>query len=161
MSSSPSLISTPKTIPKKNKNKKQTTTTLVTPQNQIEQELIKQSNANTTISGISKNNIWIRFASAAIGILVYVLIPYISNISGKPYTGAVLNMVPNGIILGFFILESDFDAYFRGLVFVPLFNVIVNIITYGLYKYYNISPQLALSLNVGAWIVVVIITLFI
>jgi hypothetical protein len=109
-----------------------------------------------TISGINKNNILIPIFSSIIGILVFICIPYAANHLKKPYTAAALNIIPSGVILGYFILETEFDVYFKSLVFVPAFNVFINIITYGLYKYGYVSAFWALTMNVSAWILLVI-----
>lgn len=109
-----------------------------------------------TISGISSNNIWIPIFSAFIGIVVFICIPYAANNLNKPIAAASLNVIPNGVILGYFILDTEFDSYFKSLVFVPAFNVIVNVITYLLFKYAFVSAFWALTINVSCWILLVI-----
>jgi hypothetical protein len=125
---------------------------------------IKRSKTNTnsqnTISGISQYNILIPIFSAIIGMIVFICIPYTANHFSKPFTAAALNIIPNGIILGYFVLDTEFDTYFKSLVFVPAFNVAVNIITYLLFSYKIVSAFWALTLNISAWILLVIISLF-
>jgi hypothetical protein len=109
-----------------------------------------------TISGINKNNILIPIFSSIMGILVFICIPYAANQLNKPFTAAALNVIPNGMILGYFVLESQFETYFKSLIFVPSFNVFINIITYGLYKYCGVTPFWALTINILAWVMLVI-----
>jgi hypothetical protein len=109
-----------------------------------------------TISGISSNNIWVPIFSAFIGIFIFICIPYAANNLNKPIAAAALNVIPSGVILGYFILDTEFDSYFKSLVFVPAFNVIVNVITYLLFKYAFVSAFWALTINVSCWILLVI-----
>jgi hypothetical protein len=123
-----------------------------------DKKVIKKNiiNNNNTISGVNKNNILIPIFSSIIGILVFICIPYAANQLNKPFTAAALNVIPNGMILGYFVLETQFETYFKSLIFVPSFNVIINIITYGLYKYCGVTPFWALTINILAWVMLVI-----
>jgi len=146
------------------KNKKTTkkkTTTKTTTTSTSPATATSSANNQNTISGLNKNNVIIPIASAVVGILIFSLIPYIVNNINLPLTGAALNVIPNGIILGYFITDVEFDSYFRGIIFAPIFNVVCNIATYALYKYMNLTPFFALTMNISLWILFVIGSLFV
>lgn len=119
------------------------------------------TNNNATVSGLNQNNIIIPIVSACVGIIIFSLIPYVVNHVHLPLTGAALNVIPNGIILGYFITDVEFENYFKGIILAPAFNVVVNILTYALYKLANFSPFWTLTVNISLWLLFVFASLFV
>lgn len=117
----------------------------------------------TTISGldIQTSSTYIHIISAAIGIFVFFFVPLLANFVDKPITAVILNVIPNTLILAFFIVDTEIEPYLFASIFSPLFNVIDNIISYVLYIYLKVTPSIALWSNVILWILVVFISYFI
>jgi len=117
----------------------------------------------TTISGIDieTSAIYIHIISALIGVVVFYFVPYLANHVNKPITAVILNVIPNDLMLGFFIVEDEFEEYLLASVFSPIFNVIDNIISYSIYVYGKSTPSIALWSNILLWIFVVILSYFI
>ena len=123
----------------------------------------KQKQSITTISGldIETSSTLIHIVSAMIGIFVFYFVPILANFLDKPITAVILNVIPNSLILAFFIVESTIEPYLFASVFSPIFNVIDNIISYVLYVYFKLGPAIALWSNVILWVLVVFISYFI
>lgn len=117
---------------------------------------IKQYN---TISGLNNktSELYIIGISIILGIVIFAMIPYVSNRLNKPITSSILNVVPNGMILGFFIIEKNFDTYFKGLIMAPLLNTILDIIVYTMYKFLNISAIISITTGIIIWLVLLIL----
>ena len=117
----------------------------------------------TTISGIDidTSSTMIHIISALIGIVVFYFVPLLSNFIDKPVTAVILNIIPNDLILGFFIVESSFEPYLFVCIFTPLLNVFDNILSYILYIYVKVLPSIALWSNIVVWLIAVIISYFI
>jgi hypothetical protein len=115
---------------------------------------------NITISGLDdKTSAYvINILSAIIGIFVFYGVPYLANELNRPITAAILNIVPNAMILSFFIVESEFKIYLEGCVFTPAFNVIDNIISYIFFVYFSWSATSTLALNIFLWLFVVAVS---
>ena len=123
----------------------------------------KQKQSITTISGldIETSSTLIHIVSAMIGIFVFYFVPILANFLDKPITAVILNVIPNSLILAFFIVESTIEPYLFASVFSPIINVIDNIISYVLYVYFKLGPAIALWSNVILWVLVVFISYFI
>ena len=121
---------------------------------------MKLTSNNITISGLNKktSRTIIVCISVSMGIIIFSLIPYIANKLSNPYTSALLNVVPNGMMLGFFVIEKNFNIYFKGLIFAPLLNVILTSFAYFLYKYVGLSAIISLSTSITIWVLILIIT---
>ncbi len=113
-----------------------------------------------TISGLNSktDSIYITFISVFLGIVIFATIPFVSNILNKPITSSILNGIPTGIILGFFIIDKNFDIYFKSLILSPLFNVILDTIIFIMYKYLNISAIISITTGIVFWLILLILS---
>ena len=122
-----------------------------------------QSNQNTTtISGlnIETSAYIIQISSALIGIFVFYFVPLIANRFKKPLTSVLINIIPNALILGFFMVESEFEVYLKSSIFVPLFTTFDNVISYLLLIYYNWTGKNSLTFNIVFWLIVIVSSYF-
>ena len=124
--------------------------------NKISKKL-KQYN---TLSGLNSktSGVYIIAISVILGVLIFAMIPYVSNRLNRPITSSILNVVPNGMILGFFIVEKNFDIYFKSLIFAPLLNTILDIIVFTMYKYFNISAIISITTGIVVWLILLILS---
>jgi hypothetical protein len=124
--------------------------------NKISKKL-KQYN---TLSGLNSktSGVYIIAISVILGVLIFAMIPYVSNRLNRPITSSILNVVPNGMILGFFIVEKNFDIYFKSLIFAPLLNTILDIIVFTMYKYFNISAIISITTGIIIWLILLILS---
>lgn len=124
---------------------------------------MKLNSNNITISGLNKktSHYLIVTISVTLGMIIFALIPYIANKLSNAYTSSLLNVVPNGMILGFFIIEKNFNEYFKGLIFAPTLNVLLNLLAYVLYKYVKLSVVISLSISIFIWLAMLIISYFV
>jgi hypothetical protein len=115
----------------------------------------KSSSKVITISGfnIKKSRVIIQSTSAIFGIIVFVFVPILANTINKPIASVILNMIPNDLILAYFIVEDNIEEYLLGCVFTPLLNVIDNIISYVLYVYVKTPASIALWSNILIWVI--------
>ena len=97
------------------------------------------------------------FISISLGVIIFVAIPYIANKIQRPMTSAFLNVVPNGMILGFFIEKEKFVKYFLGLIFAPAINPVLNTCAYIMYDKYGFTPVWCLSINIVIWALMVVV----
>jgi len=116
----------------------------------------------TTISGLSieTSGYIIQISSALIGIFVFYFVPLIANRFKKPLTSVLINIIPNALILGFFMLESEFEVYLKSCIFVPLFTVFDSILSYSLLIFYNWSGKNSLTFNIVFWLIVIVVSYF-
>ena len=122
-----------------------------------------QSKSNIiTISGldIETSAYIIQITSALIGVFVFYCVPLIANRFKKPLTSVLINVIPNALILGFFMLESEFEIYLTSCIFVPLFTVFDSIISYTLLIYYNWTGKNSLTFNIVFWLIVIVCSYF-
>ena len=117
----------------------------------------------TTLNGlnINKSIYYMNFITITLGIIVFVIIPIIGNQLKKPITSAILNGVPNGMILGYFIVEDQFLVYYTGLIFAPLLNTLLTILCYYLYSYQKLSAKLSLFITILIWVFITFLSYFI
>jgi len=120
----------------------------------------KSSSKVITISGfnIKKSRVIIQSTSAIFGIIVFVFVPILANTINKPIASVILNMIPNDLILAYFIVEDNIEEYLLGCVFTPLLNVIDNIISYVLYVYVKTPASIALWSNILIWVFAIILS---
>ena len=113
-----------------------------------------------TISGLNSktSSIYIISISIFLGIVIFAMIPFVSNRLNKPITSSILNVVPNGMILGFFIVDKNFDIYFKSLILSPLLNTLLDIITFTMYKYFNISAIISITTGIIIWLILLILS---
>ena len=113
-----------------------------------------------TISGldIMTSRIIIQSTSAIIGVIVFVFVPILANSINKPIASVILNVIPNDLILAYFIVEDNIEEYLLGCVFSPLLNVIDNIISYVLYVYIKTTASVALWTNILIWVFAIILS---
>ena len=136
-----------------------TSTSIITPPK-------KKSTTSTTskqvitISGldIMTSRIIIQSTSAIIGIFVFVFVPILANSINKPIASVILNVVPNDLILSYFIVEDNIEEYLLGCIFSPILNVVDNLISYWLYVYVKTGPSIALWSNIIIWILAIILS---
>jgi hypothetical protein len=112
-----------------------------------------------TLSGLNSktSGSYIIAISVILGVIIFAMIPYVSNKLNRPITSSILNVVPNGMILGFFIVEKNFDIYFKSLIFAPLLNTILDIIVFTMYKYFNISAIISITTGIIIWLILLIL----
>lgn len=113
-----------------------------------------------TISGldIMTSRVIIQSISAIIGIIVFVFVPILANSINKPIASVILNVVPNDLILSYFIVEDNIEEYLFGCIFSPLLNIVDNIISYILYVYVKTTAAVALWTNILIWIFSIIMS---
>ena len=113
-----------------------------------------------TISGldIMTSRFIIQSTSAIIGIIVFVFVPVLANSINKPIASVILNVIPNDLILAYFIVEDNIEEYLLGCIFSPLLNVIDNIISYVLYVYIKTTASVALWVNILIWVFAIILS---
>jgi hypothetical protein len=113
-----------------------------------------------TISGLNNKTAsrYITAISIFLGIVIFAMIPFVSNRLNKPITSSILNVVPSGMILGFFIVDKNFDIYFKSLILSPLFNVILDAIIFIMYKYFNISAIISITTGIIIWLILLILS---
>ena len=123
-------------------------------------KLSKKSTNITTLSGlnITTSKIIIQSISAIIGVIIFIGVPIIANNINKPITSVILNIIPNDLILAYFIVEDNIDEYLFGCIFSPLLNIINNIISYILYIYVKTTASFALWSNILIWIFAIIMS---
>ena len=121
---------------------------------------MKLNSNNITISGLNKktSHVLIITISVTLGMIIFALIPYIANKLSNPYTSSLLNVV---MILGFFVIEKNFNEYFKGLLFAPTLNVLLNLLTYVLYKYVGLSAVVSLSTSIFLWAFLLVTSYFV
>jgi hypothetical protein len=114
----------------------------------------------TTISGldIMTSRVIIQSTSAIIGIFVFVFVPILANSINKPIASVILNVIPNDLILAYFIVEDNIEEYLLGCIFSPLLNVVDNLISYCLYVYFKAPASIALWSNIIIWILAIILS---
>ena len=120
---------------------------------------VKNLKQYNTLSGLNSktSGSYIIAISVILGIVIFAMIPYVSNRLNRPITSSILNVVPNGMILGFFIVEKNFDIYFKSLIFAPLLNTALDIIVFTMYKYLNISAIISITTGIVIWLIILII----
>ena len=118
---------------------------------------------DVTISGlnITKSSTWIHIISALIGIFVFYCVPLLANSLNRPLTAVLLNVIPNDLLLGFFVVEAEFTPYLTNIIWTPLLNVLANCISYILIMFFDWSASAALAVNVFIWIFAIILSLYI
>jgi len=116
-----------------------------------------------TLNGLNvhKSIYYMNFITITLGILIFVIIPVIGNKLQKPVTSALLNGVPNGMVLGYFIVEDQFLVYYSGLILAPLLNTILTLFCYFLYSYQKFSAKLSLSITILIWAILTVLSYFI
>jgi len=114
----------------------------------------------TTISGLDiiTSRLIIQSTSAIIGVIIFVFVPILANSINKPIASVILNVIPNDLILSYFIVEDNIEEYLLGCVFTPLLNVIDNIISYVLYVYVKTTASVALWSNILIWLLATILS---
>jgi len=128
-------------------------------QNLIVEKRPEYQSKTVTICGIDyiTANFFVNTISITMGIIIFALIPYVANHIKKPITSAILNVVPNGMILGYFVVAKNFIPYFTGLIIAPIINPLLDLFTYYLYEYLHLSAKMSLSIGIGIWAIAVII----
>lgn len=121
---------------------------------------VKNLKQYNTLSGLNSktSGSYIIGISVVLGIVIFAMIPYVSNRLNRPITSSILNVVPNGMILGFFIVEKNFDIYFKSLIFAPLLNTVLDIIVFTMYKYFNISAIISITTGIVIWLILLILS---
>jgi len=119
--------------------------------------------SDTTISGLDTHtSAWIiNILSILIGIFVFYFVPLLTNNLNRPLTAVLLNIIPNGLIMGFFIVEAEFTPYLTNLIWTPLLNVLANCISYILIFYFEWSATSALAVNIFIWVFAIFLSLYI
>jgi hypothetical protein len=107
--------------------------------------------SSNTVSGLPKNAWVSNLIAAATGLFIFLLGPYLVNKLNAPATAALVNVVPNGVIMALFVAESEFHQFFTDLLWAPTFNVGLNVITYSLYYYGFLTPFWAIWFEIIVW----------
>ena len=121
----------------------------------------KQLNNYNTVSGLPHSELIINSISAFTGLFIFLLGPYVVNTLGKPITAACFNLVPTGIIMGLFVATNEFETYFTSVLFVPMYNVVMNLFTYWLYKIGYLSALNMIIFQIIVWLLITFVSLFI
>ena len=137
----PHKVKTPKNSKKKSKSKLSTTKLSTT----------KLSKTHT-ISGLPTAAWMSNVIAAATGLFIFLLGPYLVNSLNAPATSALVNVVPNGLIMALFITESEFHEFFSDLLFAPMFNVILTWIAYPLYYYGYLTALQTIWFEIVIWV---------
>lgn len=145
---------------KKGNKSKSVTNTKANPAKNATATATATANSKTTLSGLNPDGSTILVLTGILGMLIFVLGPYVANQSQRPTTAALLNVVPNGMFMAYFIEESEFSAYINGLIFAPVLNVVLNMVTLVLYRYKIVSPIWCISVNILAWLFIVLASYF-
>ena len=103
----------------------------------------------------------IHIISALIGIFVFYCVPLLANSLNRPLTAVLLNVIPNDLLLGFFVVEAEFTPYLTNIIWTPLLNVLANCISYTLIFYFEWSASAALAVNIFIWIFAIFLSLYI
>ena len=137
-----------------------THTSIITPPKKKSTTSTTTSKQVITISGldIMTSRVIIQSTSAIIGIFVFVFVPILANSINKPIASVILNVIPNDLILAYFIVEDNIEEYLLGCIFSPLLNVVDNLISYWLYVYVKTGPSIALWSNIIIWILAIILS---
>jgi hypothetical protein len=140
-----------------------TTPSTTTPSTTTPSKKLSTSSSSSqviTISGldIMTSRVIIQSTSAIIGVIVFVLVPILANSINKPIASVILNVIPNDLILAYFIVEDNIEEYLLGCIFSPLLNVIDNIISYVLYVYIKTTASVALWANILIWVFAIILS---
>lgn len=114
--------------------------------------------SNTTVSGLPKSAAISNVIAGCTGLFIFLLGPYLVNQLNAPATAALVNVVPNGVIMALFVAESEFQPFFRDLLFAPIFNVVLNFITYSLYYYGWLTPLYAIIFEIVVWVAACILS---
>jgi len=135
-----------------------TTSSTTTPSKKLSTS--SSSSQVITISGldIMTSRVIIQSTSAIIGVIVFVFVPILANSINKPIASVILNVIPNDLILAYFIVEDNIEEYLLGCIFSPLLNVIDNIISYFLYVYIKTTASVALWANILIWVFAIILS---
>jgi hypothetical protein len=157
---SPTKPSPTKPSPTKSSTTKPSTTKPSTTKPSTITTTTTKSSQNVTISGLNimTSRVIIQSTSAIIGIIVFVFVPILANSINKPIASVILNIIPNDLILAYFIVEDNIEEYLLGCVFSPLLNVVDNIISYFLYVYVKTTASVALWSNILIWIFAIILS---
>ena len=107
--------------------------------------------SSITVSGLPKSAAISNVIAACTGLFIFLLGPYLVNQLNAPATSALVNVVPNGVIMALFIAESEFHQFFTDLLFAPVFNVVLHCITYSLYYYGWLTPLYAIIFEIVVW----------
>jgi hypothetical protein len=135
-----------------NANTANTTNTKNLKKNKKTKNGTNNATSNITVSGLAKSTAISNVIAACTGLFIFLLGPYLVNYLNAPATSALVNVVPNGVIMALFVAESEFHQFFTDLLFAPLFNVILNCITYALYYYGWFTPLYAIIFEIVVWI---------
>lgn len=116
-----------------------------------------------TISGLDNqtSSTLIHIISALIGIFVFYFVPLLANSLNRPLTAVLLNVIPNDLLLGFFVVETEFTPYLTNIIWTPLLNVLANCTSYILIMFFDWSASSALAVNVFIWIFAIFLSLYI
>ena len=114
-----------------------------------------------TVSGLPHSELLVNLISGFTGLFIFLLGPYVVNSLGKPITAACFNLVPTGIIMGLFVATTEFEKYFTSVLFVPMYNVVVNLFTYFLYKKGYLTALQMIIFQVILWLLITFVSLFI
>jgi hypothetical protein len=142
----PHKVKTPKNSKKKSKSKLSTTKLSTT-----KLSTTKLSKTHT-ISGLPTAAWMSNVIAAATGLFIFLLGPYLVNSLNAPATSALVNVVPNGLIMALFITESEFHEFFSDLLFAPMFNVILTWIAYPLYYYGYLTALQTIWFEIVIWV---------
>jgi len=120
-----------------------------------------KSTNTQTVSGLPHSKLLVNLISGFTGLFIFLLGPYVVNSLGKPITAACFNLVPTGIIMGLFVSTTEFETYFTSVLFVPMYNVVMNLFTYLLYKKGYLTALQMIIFQVIVWLLITFVSLFI
>ena len=70
-------------------------------------------------------------------------------------------IITDGYSASIRFIEKNFNEYFKGLLFAPTLNVLLNLLTYVLYKYVGLSAVVSLSTSIFLWAFLLVTSYFV
>lgn len=127
-----------------------TSTTNIKKYKKLKKSKTRESSSQT-ISGLPKSAWTSNVIAAATGLFIFLLGPYLVNMLNAPATAALVNVVPNGLIMALFIEEKDFHEFFSAFLYAPMFNVLLTWAVYPFYYYGYLTPIQTIWTEVSVW----------
>jgi hypothetical protein len=117
--------------------------------------------SNKTISGFNPSSSITYLVSASIGLIVFVVAPYVINKFNNNLLGVLMTICPSGMIMALFINEDQFGLLVKNLLIMPIFFFMVNLLIYIFYFYFNWTPISCILFITTLWFIVCTVVFFV
>jgi hypothetical protein len=117
--------------------------------------------SNKTISGFNPSSSITYLVSAMIGLIVFVVAPYVINKFNNNLLGVLMTICPSGMIMALFINESQFGPLVKNLLIMPIFFFMVNLLIYIFYFYFNWSAISCILFITTLWFLTCVVIFFV